>query len=1747
MTRHSATQLTLGLFDSTALTGGLGLPLGGSMPCFHDDEDEPVVVPESVRVPATNFRLAGDRGLAQGWKARAADNINAVRLLQALEREERAATSDEQVLLARFTGFGASELANALFPVPGQDVRPGWEQISRDLTAATSDAERAGLMRATQYAHYTPEYIVRAMWTALTGMGFTGGHVLEPGCGTGLFLALMPEKAAAKASITAIEMDPITARIAGKLFPEAWVRAEDFTKARIAERFELVIGNPPFSDRTVRSDDPAGKLGLSLHDYFISRSIERLKPGGIGAFVTSRWTMDKTSCAAREHIAAMADLVGAVRLPQAAMLADAGTEVVVDVLVFRKRLVGEESRGTDWLDVRQVPDTDEGEGLLSVNGYFLDHPEMVLGRHAWTSSQFGPTYTCRGIEGQDLPDALARALQVATCGIRFPLPEAVTAERGKSPRIIPGTVADGATIREGSYLLLGTELHQVVDGVPTPVLVRSKTRKEGLFDKHARIIRALIPIRDAVRAVLRAQEANEPWGAHQTRLRAVYHQFTRQFGPINRTITTIREVEVKVRRRAAAGSEDIVEDDVGNDIEAVQAADEADRLDQAAEQEGQGDDVAPAAPVFREQETQRRPNLQPFMDDPDVWLVSSIEEYDEETDTGRPGPVFNERVIHPPVEPLITSAADALAVALHETGVVDLARVGELLGRSRVDVLAELGEAVFLDPELTTEEHEAWITADAALCGAVRTKLARAEAAAALDARYARNVTALRLVQPEDLRPSDITARLGAPWIPTEFIEAFTAEVIGVTSRVMHCAEVACWTINKHAFAGQAAATSTWGTSRRHAGELMDDALNSVMPQIWDVWRDETGEHRELNAQETEAAKEKLAKIKRAFEVWIWSDSDRADRLVRLYNDGFNNMVPRRFDGLHLLLPGASSAVVLRAHQKRATWRIISAGTTYLAHAVGAGKTFTLCAAIMEQKRLGLITKPMIVVPGHCLAQASREFLQLYPMARILVADETNFVKAKRQRFLARAATGNWDCIIITHDAFKFIPVLADFERDMIQEQIGSYVDLLARIDKSDRSSRKRIERMKEGMEEKLEALKGRKDDLLTMGEIGIDQLLVDEAQQFRKLSFATNQSGLKGIDPNGSQRAWDLYVKTAFLRQSQPMRPLILASGTPITNTLGEMFSLQRVMQPDVLRARAIHEFDAWAATFGDARTELELQPSGLYKPVTRFAEFVNVADLMAMYRSFADVVLKDELRQHVRLPSITGGKRQIIAAPASKAFKGYQKILAARIKTIEERKRRPEKGDDILLSVITDGRHAAIDLRFVLPEAANDDGNKLNALIANAYRLYVDTGERSYTDPRTGRAYPVRGGAQMIFSDLGTQAAMRTRGFSAYAWIRTELIRLGVPAAEIAFMQDYKRSAAKQRLFQSVNEGRVRFLLGSTQTMGTGVNAQQRLVALHHLDVPWLVADIEQREGRIERQGNQNEEIGLYAYALQGSVDATNWQLLERKIRFIALAMSGDRSIRRLEDVGSDANQFAMAKALASGDVRLMQKAGLEAEIARLDRQRAAHFDDQQAVRRQIANARFEIGAATRALEQVDADIARRVSTRGDGFTMTLDKRTVTERKSAGGSILSQVRLAMVDQQAGERLLGRIGGFDLVMEVRKYGKAIHTGSVRLELTGRDVTIAIGDEVGPLGLIARLENALDSLEREKLDQQRHLKAAEQRLPAYEQRLGGDFEFADELEGKLAELAELEKALAATTAANDEDDGAAGSGEREAA
>ena len=1644
--------------------------------------------PDSVPLPqALDFSLAAGRRLSPSWKGRAQDNVEAIRLLNLLDREQRSASPDEQDAIAKFVGFGASELANGAFADRAGDYREGWAELGAALVAETTEAELQSLKRATQYAHYTPEYIVRAMWDASRTLGFTGGQILEPGCGSGLFMGLRPDDLTEDTLFVGIENDPVTARVAQALYPNQIIRCVDYDKASLPRDFDLAIGNPPFSNISIRDRTELGRLGLSLHDYFIAKSIEQLRPGGIALFVTSRYTLDKTDPTARARIDGMADFLGAVRLPAKAMRDEAGTDVVVDVLLFQKHDPDLARLDQDWIDVDEVPDSDEGDGPLRINRYFLDHPDQVLGQHEWRSGPFGLDYSCAAPADIDLAASLHSALSAIAArheNIYRPV-ERTTALRDQLDTTIDisiGTAADEADFKEGSYLLSEGVLRQIVNGLPQAVALKNGRDGSGLFPKHAAIITGLIPIRDTVRAILRAQLSDQPYAELQQRLLGHYRQFSKKHGAINHSVTTIRT------------------------------------------------DPHTGA----EKEYQRRPNLQPFLDDPDVWLVASIEAYDEKTGTGTPGAIFTERVVKPPVTQDIHSAQDALAVSLHDRGRVDIPLIAGLLGMTEAEAITDLGDEIYLDPVRSTPQLDHWVPADEALSGPVRTKLALAHEKAVADPRFAGVATALDAVQPIDLKPSEITARLGAPWIPTDVIEGFIAETMEVATRIHHTVAIASWTVDKAPFIGHVSSSSVWGTPRRGAADLLEDALNSSIPKIYDVFRDADGsERRELNTTDTEAAKEKLAAIKSAFETWVWQGSDRADRLVRIYNDAFNNLVPRAFNGRHLKLPGASTAIRMRDHQKRVIWRIIASGSTYVAHAVGAGKTFSLCAAVMEQRRLGLANKPMIAVPNHCLAQIAREFLMLYPTARILVADDTNFVREKRQRFLARAATGNWDAIIITHDAFKFIPVPSAFEKTLIEDQLGSYEVLITGIDSDDRVSRKRVERLKEGLKRRLESLAARKDDLLHIGEIGIDQLLVDEGQQFRKLTFATNLGDLKGIDPEGSQRAWDLFVKSRYLAGINPGRELILASGTPITNTLGEMYTLQRFMQPDELAARGLHEFDAWASSFGDTRTELELQPSGSYKPVTRFCEFVNVADLMAMYRTVADVVLKDDLRQYVRLPIVRGGKRQIIVARSGAPFKAYQRVLADRIKAIESRSGRPQKGDDILLSVITDGRHSAIDLRFVDPSNDNEEGNKLNLLIDNVHRIWRETADRRYTDPETGRPYPLPGAVQMVFSDLGTEAALETRGFSAYVWIRDQLIGMGVPADQIAFMQHYKKNIAKQRLFNDLNQGRKRILIGSTATMGTGVNAQQRLKALHHLDVPWVPSDIEQREGRIERQGNQNDEIELYGYATSGSMDATNWQMLERKARFIAMAMSGDRSIRRIEDVGSNVNQFALAKALASGDDRLMKKAGLDAEVARLLRLRDAHVDDQVNIRRTIRRTMDAIDAALHKIARLEADIARRLPRReGEAIFELVDGTIVTDRKAVGEHILAIAADVRRRRTITRQPLGSFYGFNLELSgdevtLGDRGSVVETGLSILH-SGEQRGFEVTEKTRWNTLIGRLEASLRNLDVELAAVRAGLEADERRLPAFEARLGQNFPDTAMLDDKLRELADLEADLAGT-------------------
>lgn len=1683
---------TLDLFGNADRSGGPGLGITAFPSDIADDPepdprssdwpepaiDHDVPVRDGRGAQGTNFHLSGRRDLARSWRERARDNLAAIRLAADIEAAGRPATPDEQKALIKFTGFGASDLANGIFRRPGEpEFRRGWENLGTELERLVDRQEYASLARCTQYAHFTPEFIIRAIWDGLQHLGWRGGRLIEPGIGTGLFAALMPAALRPVVHVTGIELDPVTARIARLLQPRARIITGDFARVDLPAVFDLAVGNPPFSDRIMRSDRAYRGLGLRLHDYFIVKAVDRLQPGGLAAFVTSTGTLDKADRTARQEIARQADLIAAIRLPEGSFRAEAGTDVVVDLLFLRKRRPDEPVGDQGWIELDTVRTAAEDLGEIRVNRWFARNPDFVLGEHGLRTGIYGAeeTYTCLPRAGISLEAALSNTISLLPEGLYDGEPEPISSGVGGDDPSAGGN--SNPTAREGSYFIgKNTALMQVVGGAAVTIVVRRGKGADGVPEKHARIIRKLIPIRDAVRDILKAQELDRPWKAAQVRLRVAWSSFVREFGPINfTTVSTTEDPETGEVREA-----------------------------------------------------HRRPNLQPFLDDPDCWLVASIEDYDLESNTARPGPIFTERVIAPPAAPIITSAADALAVVLNDRGQVDPDQIAELLHADVESVVTELGDAIFRDPKTGS-----WQTADAYLSGAVRDRLEAAKATAALEPSFERNVRALLDVQPADLRPSDITARLGAPWIPAADVVAFVKEMMGADIRIQHLPELASWTVKAHQLGWSAAGTSEWGTERRHAGQLLSDALNSAVPQIFDIVKDGDSEKRVLNVVDTEAAKEKLHKIKTAFQSWIWSDPDRTDRLARVYNDRFNNIAPRSFNGDHLDLPGASGAFSLYRHQKRGIWRIISAGSTYLAHAVGAGKTMTIAAAIMEQRRLGLIAKAMLVVPGHCLAQAAREFLALYPTARILVADETNFSKDKRHRFLSRAATATWDAIIITHSAFRFISVPSAFEQQMVQDELELYETLLTRVESDDRVSRKRLERLKEGLKERLEALATRKDDLLTISEIGVDQIIVDEAQEFRKLSFATNMSTLKGVDPNGSQRAWDLYVKSRFVETRNPGRALVLASGTPITNTLGEMFSVQRFLGYAALFERGLHEFDAWASTFGDVTTELELQPSGKYKPVTRFATFVNVPELIAMFRSFADVVMPEDLRGYVKIPALSTGARQIVTAKPSPGFRRYQKLLEARIKAIEERDRPPEPGDDILLSVITDGRHAAIDLRLVDPDNDNEPDNKLNALVANAFRLWQETSTGSYMRP-DGKLFELHGAAQMIFSDLGTISVERSRGFSAYRWIRNELVRLGVPASEIAFMQDHKKSEAKQRLFGDVRAGRVRFLIGSSETMGTGVNAQLRLRALHHLDVPWLPSQIEQREGRILRQGNQHDVIDIFAYATEGSMDAQMWQNNERKARFIAAALSGDTSIRRLEDLGAgQANQFAMAKAIASGDPRLMQKAGLEADIARLERLRAAHLDDQHAIRRQIRDAERDIEFSARRIDDIAQDLDRLVPTAGEAFAMTVTGERHFERKLAGRALMKEILTLVQFQQEEAAIIASIGGFDLELSGRRIGRDDYHYTTSLMRTGMAGEIEFPVTTTPIGAIARLEHALGAIENE-LGRFRHrLADARQRLTSYRSRDGGEFAFAEDLGTKREQLAAIDADLASDS---DKDD-----------
>ncbi len=1565
---------------------------------------ETALPPVPVVAPPQDYRITdadrlGEGSLAQKTRA----NLDALALLKRLDAEARPATEAEQRVLVRYVGWGG-------LPQVFDPRNAAWAKPRAELQGLLTEAEFASARATTLNAHYTPPTIIRAMYALLERLGFHGGRVLEPACGLGHFLGLMPDALRSRSMVTAIEIDPVTARLAQRLYPEADIRPQPFEESRLVDDFyDVAISNVPFGD--YRPFDPRFRANhFLIHDYFFAAALTKVRPGGLVLFLTSKGTLDKADATLRAHLDQSADFLGALRLPNTAFKRNANTEVTTDLVVLRKRLPGEARAGQPWRELR--PMTNSLGETLAVNEWYAAQPGRMLGELRLSGRMYRhaePTLVPTG----DLAAQLAEAIGHFPAGVFSPV------ELPPPPAEV-SPVPAAAELKPNAFTLLNGELarregDQVVrlGGLPASTVTR---------------IRGLIRVRDAIRHCLQTQWENRPEEeiTHaRLALNQTYDAFIAKFGPVSD------------RRNTAA-----------------------------------------------------------FRGDPDLPLLLSVEHYDRESGQATKAALFHERTItQRAVTVEVTDAKSALLVTLNERGRVDLEFLGGLLRQTSAQVLPQLEGLIFLNPQ-----SQAWETDDAYLSGNVKAKLAAAEAAALADPQFAANVAALRTVQPADLTATEIDARLGSSWLPPEDLARFAAELLGADGiRVEHASVIGTWSVRGRTdVRASVANTAEWGTERRGALDLLEDALNLRTPTIYDY--DAPNDRMVLNGAATEAARDKQQKLKDRFQEWVWRDDDRRERLLRIYNDQFNCVRLRTFNGDHLALPGASSAVDLRGHQKAGVWRILQTPNTLLAHVVGAGKTYTMVAAALELRRLGLARKPLFTVPNHMLEQFAAELLTLYPAANILVASKEDFEKQRRQTLMSRIATGNWDAVIVTHSGFEKIPLARDTRERFFTEQLEELADaILQQKANDDRGSRivKELEQAKKRLETKLKELlaEDRKDEGLTFEQLGVDRLFVDEAHCFKNLFYVSKMTRLAGLPQTASQRALDMFLKVRHVQQANGGGGVVFATGTPIANSVAEMFTMQRYLQMAALKSLHVDHFDAWAGTFGEPVTAMELSPDGAgYRLNTRFARFINVPELMAQFRQVADIRTRSML--NLPIPRLRGERPAIVRSPGSPALKEIVRTLVARAEAI--RRGSVKANEDNMLLVTTDGRKAALDLRLYDPALGDEPDSKVNRAAEEVARIWRETiPERS---------------TQLVFCDLSTPTL--GQGFSVYEDLRAKLVAAGVPLREIAFIQDFDSDAAKAALFRDVKAGRVRILLGSTSKMGSGTNVQARLIALHHLDAPWRPADVEQREGRILRQGNSNAEVQICRYVTEGSFDAYMWQTLETKAKFIAQIMTGDTSLRRLEDVDGSALTYAEVKAIASGNPRVIEKAGVDAEVARLTRLRSQHVEALYSMRGQVRQLTADLPRWERRLEALRQDLTARVETRGDRFVIELDGGIVTERGIAGellnrwGDRLKATRL--------ERKVGRFAGFEVFIgstydgeaQVILKGAALH--STRVQPTA-------------VGTMRSVEHLMNALEETVVQAEAHLNQGRRRLADLETQAAQPFEYA----AKLAELMQRQQELVA--------------------
>ncbi len=1522
-----------------------------------------------------------------------------------LDAEERPATAEEKATLIKYVGWGA-------MPQVFDDYNREWRK-ERVLLSNELSPEEYELARSTTLnAHYTAPTVIRAMYSALERFGFQGGRVLEPACGIGHFIGLMPDEMLRRSTVTGIEIDPLTARIAKALYPDADIRAQPFEQSKLADGYyDLAISNVPFGDYPVH-DPKWNDYKLPIHDYFFAASLDKVRPGGLVMFITSRGTMDKLDSTLREQLSAKTELLGAIRLPNDAFKKNAGTEVTTDIVMLRKLRAGESPTGPSW---KQTDDysNDLGEAF-TINEYFAAHPEMMLGQMRLVGRMYRDNEPTLEPDGRDLADALKVAVE------RLPQNIYQSQSQQVAEPTLDQAIPAPDYIKPNAYCLYDGMVCMREDTVLRPL-------SDLPSDMRARI-RNLIPVRDAVRECLRAQldgSGDERVLETRHQFNLAYDRFVGRFGPIN-----------------------------------------------------------------------TRANQRAFDGDPDLPLLLSLEHYNDETKRATKASIFRERTIQQrqPIE-TAANAKEALLVTLNERGRVDLDHMAGLLGKPADEFLNDLKGLAFLNPQTNQ-----WETDDQYLSGNVREKLVVADAAAVNDSAFAVNVEALKSVQPADLNATEIDVRLGASWLPQDDVKRFVHELLKVSSgvEVGHVHALGTWYVKGDwEVKGATANTTDWGTDRCTALDLIEDALNLKTPTVYDL---DEKKNPVINAQATEAAREKQERIKERFKEWIWSDDSRRERLCRLYNDTFNHTRLRTFNGEHLTLPGASQAITLQSHQKAGVWRVLQTPNTLLAHVVGAGKTFTMVASAMELKRLGLARKPLFTVPNHMLGQFSAELLTLYPGANILVAGKEDFEAANRKKLFSRIATGNWDSIIVTHSGFERIPLSQDTQKRFFEEQLHE-LEMVKRqhADSSNRRLVKELEKAKKRLEARLQGLAAehKKDNTLTFEELGVDRLFVDEAHYFKNLFYVSKMTRIAGLPQTASERAFDMFLKVRHVQSVNGGGGVVFATGTPIANSMAEMFTMQRYLQPDELQKHNLHHFDSWAATFGEPVTAMELSPDGAgYRLNTRFARFINVPELMQMFRQAADVQTAAML--NLPRPKLENEKPTIRNAPPTPELKEFVQSLATRAERL--RTARVDPSIDNMLKITSEGRKAALDMRLVRASAPDEPSGKVNLAVENIIRIWTET-----TDRRC---------AQLVFCDLSTP---KDRGFSVYRDMADKLQARGIPDSEIAFIQDYDSDASKLALFKEVRAGKVRVLFGSTQKMGSGTNVQERLIALHHLDAPWRPADVEQREGRILRQGNKNPVVSVFRYVTEGSFDAYMWQTLETKAKFIAQVMTGDMTIRRVEDLDSAALTYAEVKAIASGNPLVIEKAQVDAELMRLTRLRSAHAEEQYRIRSNLRHARDDAETSTARLTNLRLDIGAREDTSGDNFRIELDSEVVTNRGVAGELIIR--RAEKLKGRSGDDVrVGRFAGFDLFIRVG------FIGDPDLVVRGKNTYAAKVTDTA-LGTIRSLESTVQGFEERAGKLEAAIGDARKRATELEGRVGAAFDREERYQELTRRQSEIEEKL----------------------